>query len=37
MRHAERRRFARRSRAMRDEETTLDPDLEWGEGDVGAS
>ena len=32
---AERRRFARRSRAMRDGETTLDLDLEWGEGMSG--
>ena len=32
---AERRWFARRSRAMRDGETTLDPDLEWGEGMSG--
>ena len=31
----ERRRFARRSRAMRDEETTLDLDLKWGEGMSG--
>ena len=35
MRCAERRWFARRSRALRDEETTLDPDLEWGKGMSG--